>query len=239
MHRRFRLLGELAVMAILVSVWRGHKHLFLQYDEKSFESAWFPPLVPAEPIPNATESPLEEFQTLATNCRGKERLLRIAVATGMNRSAAEARCDDLPLWKDVVDLYGSQPVILGLEHCAAYRAAVRDHVNRTRDAYPKFGGLQIDGMFNVGTNALAQTVLHNLDRGQWVQPDLSLDDPEYWEKIDTYMHGVGWGKHTLVKYRPHNAILSLPVVIVRDPYRWMKSMVRANTRTCGVSYWCA
>jgi hypothetical protein len=180
----------------------------------------------AERAPPTTrvQSALEE-NSVSDNpsCLGKEHLVQILIAAGKTPEEAEAQCPTLPLWQEVVDLYGDAPIILGQERCQAYREAVRDQFE---DA-PPLHNIRVDGLFNVGTNALAQNNLLNLEHGRYFQPNLSLDDPDYAEKLGVLLF-VGWGKHSMIKYKPTNARLQLPVVLVRDPYRWMKSMVRKH-----------
>lgn len=59
----------------------------------------------------------------------------------------------LPSWQDVTDLYGSEPVILGMDTCQAFRDAVP-----IEDRFVAPGGQQ-----NVGTNALGQMMAANLE----------------------------------------------------------------------------
>jgi hypothetical protein len=58
----------------------------------------------------------------------------------------------LPKWQDVTDLYGNEPVILGLERCVEFRRA---HAKQDRH-------VGIAGQFNTGTNALAKYFWDNL-----------------------------------------------------------------------------
>lgn len=51
----------------------------------------------------------------------------------------------LPIWKDVTDLYGSEPIIFGKETCQTFRDTI-PHSERL---------LGVAGMFNAGTNLLA------------------------------------------------------------------------------------
>mmetsp|Transcript_19171 Transcript_19171/g.24668 ORF Transcript_19171/g.24668 Transcript_19171/m.24668 type:complete len:419 (-) Transcript_19171:301-1557(-) len=113
----------------------------------------------------------------------------------------------LPKWSDVADLYGSEPVILGTEHCEAYRKRIPAELRTAA----------IAGQFNTGTNALAMYFGQNLRMRE--------------------NHGTGfaanvpWHKHGWVDLRgkydfkpPKNVDQVLPVVVVRDPYGWMQSM---------------
>ena len=104
------------------------------------------------------------------------------------------------------------PVIYGMETCEAYRQLVPS----VRDRYTAPAG-----MFDTGTNNLQYLLRHNLDH-----PIKAL-------------YQVPWGKHRMEARRLHHSAPGakdldqtqcLPVVIVRDPYHWMQSMVR--TRVC-------
>lgn len=57
----------------------------------------------------------------------------------------------LPTWKDVSELYGTEPKILGLEQCETFRAKGNpwDHFVSTA------------GTFNSGTNLMAEMLIHN------------------------------------------------------------------------------
>lgn len=163
----------------------------------------------------------------AKKCYGKERVVDILERSGMDRSEAESHCDELPTWEFLTDLYGDKPVILGLDSCRRYRKSLKS----VRWRLQKVGGFQVDGLFNVGTNAMAHTLLRNLDKGRWYKPGVDMYDPLYWEKMDINANGVSWGKHALLKYRPHQPYKSLPLAIVRDPYSWMQSMCKARYRS--------
>jgi hypothetical protein len=58
----------------------------------------------------------------------------------------------LPKWQDVVNLFGDEPVILGLERCVEFRRA---YAKKDRH-------VGIAGQFNTGTNALAKYFWDNL-----------------------------------------------------------------------------
>jgi len=58
----------------------------------------------------------------------------------------------LPLWSQVKHLYGEEPVILGLEQCAAYRESFS----------PRNRFVGIAGQHNCGTNAMAKYMRQNL-----------------------------------------------------------------------------
>ena len=116
------------------------------------------------------------------------------------------------IWNELYGSTGSsnftsgEPVIYGMETCEAYRQMVPRHDRYTAPA----------GMFNTGTNNLELNMQKNL------------------EGIRA-LYQVPWGKHRMEARRlkhtapgagKFNQSNCLPVVIVRDPYHWMQSMVR-------------
>jgi hypothetical protein len=114
----------------------------------------------------------------------------------------------MPTEQHVTDLYGSKPVILGKNTCRAFRNAV--------PADRRFVG--VAGQMNVGTNALALYLRDNL-----VLPQNPVHNGMLWT--------VPWSKHSWAALRnklfyrvPDNHATCLPVIVVRDPYFWMKSM---------------
>jgi hypothetical protein len=114
----------------------------------------------------------------------------------------------LPYWSDVTDLYGSEPVVLGMETCQRFRDAV--------PAEHRYVG--VAGQMNVGTNAL----------GQYLKGNLAIPQNGIaWGML----REIPWGKHSWESLRynylkaiPNQHELVLPVVVVRDPYFWMQSM---------------
>lgn len=145
-----------------------------------------------------------------------------------------AQEESIPSRDEVTYLYGEEPVLLGLERCAEYRAA-RDARNiSVQDQH--LGGIRIAGMYNTGTNAIAQTLLKNLEEEQYM-PDLTI--PEFKER-NGWQPNVIWGKHSLLSDKYPNSLIAiernsiLPVVMIRDPYRWMKSIVRNGLWRTGV-----
>lgn len=119
-------------------------------------------------------------------------------------------CGQLPQWKQVAHLYGDKPVVIGMETCALYRASVDN------GTVPIAG---VAGLYNSGTNALS-AALADCNLPQFISND---DAGSSWE--------VPWGKHSPAKARDEGTKLEqiLPIVVVRDPFRWMASMVRAHS----------
>ena len=151
--------------------------------------------------------------TYAEAIKGRERLVDILHEAGIDEIDPEVIAV-LPKWSAVEHLYGGSPVILGLERCEEFR----------EQADPIDGSLGIAGMFNTGTNPMAMYVSKNCK-----MPNNRKD------KAGGTRWQVPWGKHRLAseKYtnipaheQRTNMTNVLPVVLVRDPYTWMQSMVR-------------
>lgn len=150
-------------------------------------------------------------------CRGKKPLLRQIREAGLN--ITKNVCEGLPTMEDVEDLYGQGPVVVGLETCERYRKLISANTNKNGKAYPP--APKVAGLWNVGTNALVGHLLNNL-----IGYDPTANQTEA---------TVTWGKHTplYLKYnitwpekKPESRDHILPIVVVRDPYRWLQAMVR-------------
>ena len=187
----------------------------------------------------------EVIQTLVETypqCRGKERLLSILVRAS-ERPASEVlydqSCDNLPKWSQVVSLYGDQPVIVGLDTCERYRShlqAQRDGTLSIPPAYqnkttPPYRQPRVAGLFNTGTNALAQTFMLNIEKLTYQGGDGGdiLKPHQDFQEYNLY-----GGKHVPPKREWHSSFRDipakrwnvLPVVLIRDPFQWMQSMCR-------------
>jgi hypothetical protein len=83
---------------------------------------------------------------------GKERVLNILRDAGVPEDALAAQAPHLPTWRQIVDLYGSQPVILGLSSaCAKFREIVPAESRMLGAA----------GMFSTGTNLVTHLLKQN------------------------------------------------------------------------------
>lgn len=159
-------------------------------------------------------------------CRGKEKYVKVLESAGLTPQVIqETFCAQLPLESQVAELYGSEPIIHGLDNCEKYRANLKiANASSTRFLAPK---VRVTGLFNTGTNAF-HTALHAnlLDDGN---KDNKISDPH---GIET-LYEVPWFKHFPVEARndwikgrdPDTVNSILTIVLVRDPYRWMQSMV--------------
>ena len=123
-------------------------------------------------------------------------------------------CEQLPQWKQVRYTYGEEPLVIGMETCQKYRESLKGGNSTVR----------IAGLYNSGTHILASALQDNLP---YLNPSSSSNQIN-WDVV--------WGKHVPLKYRNENVwppqdttVLTpdqiLPVVVVRDPFRWMQSMV--------------
>jgi hypothetical protein len=174
-------------------------------------------------------------------CQGKERLLEMLGGDDLELDAynnisrqttREVLCNLLPTWEEVSSLYGDKPKIIGLDTCKQYRAMLRTYNNKRNNkqlkAYPM---PRVAGLENVGSNAFAETLADNLQRNPTIRSDHSR------------AYNVPWLKHTELQYREFVVNEKrgwdsrvdriehvLPIVLVRDPYRWMESIV-SDTRT--------
>jgi hypothetical protein len=122
----------------------------------------------------------------------------------------EERQRTLPKWSDIVQNYGLEPVLLGLERCEAYRNSVpvRERI------------IAAAGLFSTGTNVLYDMLEQNCQ-------------PPRGKRGKFLMWQVPWGKHNpasarlqhaapRMEHRNHTAVL--PVVMIRHPYSWMHAL---------------
>ncbi len=157
----------------------------------------------------------------------------------------------LPTWGEVKDLYGSQPVIMGLDTCQAYQ--------NNPNIAPADRSIGIAGLMNTGTH-----MLHKVLQGSCQMPDRKFDvnDGDFQsEEGDNDKHrqenenalkflmdrkddlesgimfDVPWNKHAPEYFRSNNMLYDarrrviqnehvLPIVVVKDPYHWFNSMCR-------------
>ena len=150
--------------------------------------------------------------TLERDRQGKERLLSILEDAGYLAISRES-LQQLPTWKQVVELYGETPHIVGLETCETFRNTID----------PRKAFMAPAGPFNSGTNLLAELL--------WCNCAL----PNLRRKLDWYAKRwqVNFGKHQPPRTRAYHQVrksvnntFQMPIVAVRDPYSWMQSMCR-------------
>jgi hypothetical protein len=128
---------------------------------------------------------------------------------------------ELPSWSQVREVVGDFPRVLNLESCPRFRADVPPLERMVGSA----------GMFNTGTNLVTHLLKQNCEipeRREQMGPHQSKESYGMrWQ--------VPWGKHTPAKFRLEHATQKasaiqkeyiLPVVTIRHPYSWFKSMCR-------------
>lgn len=160
--------------------------------------------------------------------QGKERLWEILQTRNVTEIDA-TYWSSVPTWDEIIsNLYpkshvnASGPIIHGLETCQAFQDATASNPTQRRIAPA--------GIFNTGTNYLSVLLEYNCqnpDRVKKFNNNPKRGHGNEWEVL--------WGKHTPAHYRgeyykntKHNYDIHevLPVVLIRNPYGWMKSMCR-------------
>lgn len=146
-------------------------------------------------------------------------------ATGVRTIDADVRAR-LPTAAQVEDLYGRDPVVLGLETCARFQALPQ----------PAEHFLSTAGTFNTGTNLMSELLIANCHMPERMKV----------YKTPGVRWQVLWGKHTPVfnetfrlSHRTYKddtlqSGLIFPAVTVRDPFKWMQS-VRRNGVGCSLA----
>jgi hypothetical protein len=224
-------------LQVILLVWSSHERWFqVGLDDERWDRDNVPEPTPtgisltlkdetllnhSEPTPTGISSTLKDEPTLnhsVTNsaCQGKEGLINILRRAG-RITISQDLCQELPTDSEVSELYGDGPVVYGLDTCEQYRALLSANANNGTAVEPL---VRVAGMFNTGTNAFQHSLNINIKRLR------SKDD-----------YAVPWGKHVEAKHKWVNTQFPskteskkhvLPVVLVRDPFRWMQSMVRTQ-----------
>ena len=127
----------------------------------------------------------------------------------------------LPPLSDLEDMYGSEPVIIGLEKCSEFRSKYG----------PKEAVIAPAGMFNTGTNLLNALLQNNCVISEETRNKKYI----FGGKNPFIRYQVPWGKHQPVSWRLQhvaptfegaNQEAFLPGLVIKDPYTWMDSMCR-------------
>ena len=164
--------------------------------------------------------------------QGKERLWNILQTRNVTQVDADY-WKSIPTWDTILqnihhangnsnDKDGASPIIHGLETCEAFQKATASNPSQRRIAPA--------GIFNTGTNYLSVLLEYNCqnpDRVKKFHGNAKRGHGNEWE--------VPWGKHNPAssrgKYTKNEKLKYtidevLPVVLIRNPYGWMKSMCR-------------
>lgn len=165
-----------------------------------------------------------------SNESDKEHIIKILKAAGTK--ITPEIIEQIPTWTEVKSLYGDKPKIVGLEQCSDYQLQIPK-----KDAY-----IGPSGLFNTGTNLLADLLLKNckLPNRQW--DPVKNPTTKFPYRMKTGMlYQVPWGKHNPLSWRmDHEARMSpgsidhehvLPIVMIKDPYYWMGSLCRHKYAT--------
>jgi hypothetical protein len=166
-----------------------------------------------------TNSALNVSRSEAT--RGREPFLAILKDAGVvNASTPEILA--LPKWDQVTDLYGSEPVILGLDTCQEFQRRVP-----APDRY-----IGIAGNFNSGTTAFGISLQANCRYPKRRSGEINRSN-QLMTDVNGMLSQVPWAKHKFAQNRTAYTIQPeipvdhvLPVILVRDPYFWMISMCK-------------
>lgn len=168
-------------------------------------------------------------------CSDKKWALEIVHSSDGFFKMDDRTCKKLPTQQEVSVLYGDDPVVYGMETCEQFRnnvQQVQSEANYRERAVPT---VRVAGLFNTGTNAMAVSLARNLEQDYQLWDDKVRT--KFARKRDQ-LFNVPWEKHVPLRFRDGNVVvqdqgidfrLVLPVVLVRDPYWWMQSMVRLAT----------
>ena len=144
---------------------------------------------------------------------GRNKSIAMLLEAGVRQKDIQAiqETTNIPAWSQILQNYGEEPVILGLERCQAYRETVQ----------PKHRFVAPAGIFSTGTNLFHKLLTENCKPHVYVKKNRFVT----WQ--------VPWGKHNPEfargRYSPaitahHNQSAVLPVVTVRHPYSWLESI---------------
>lgn len=205
-----------------------HKHPLEVDHPVSLNQQGRHPAEPENPVEDVEDSPDDDDEeedeeivdlpaqldaSLATN---KEPLIALLRDAGVE--VDDEIVQRLPTWQQVADLYGSEPVMFGLETCHKFRNENGDPANHF---------VSTAGTFNTGTNLMAELLIHNCHMPARMK--------KYGHKNRGVRWQVLWGKHTPVgdedfrlHHRTYNDTMNaediFPAVTVRDPFKWMQSV---------------
>ncbi|KAL7440966.1 hypothetical protein ACHAXM_007627 [Skeletonema potamos] len=140
--------------------------------------------------------------------------------------------DTVPPWDEVLaNIYpysnhprtnNPTPIIHGLETCEAFQRITSDNPSQRR--------ISPAGLFNTGTNLLSVLLEYNCQNPHRVAQfhgNAKKGHGNEWQPL--------WGKHSPARFRKTYSVSKnpkytvdevLPIVLVRNPYGWLKSMCR-------------
>jgi len=154
----------------------------------------------------------------------REPIIQLITSAGISFDPVEDidLIKELPKWSDVVEMYGPKPVIYGLDegNCERFQAQTDkgDHFIATA------------GTFNSGTNLMSEYLVKNCVMPERMKKHGPRSRGIRWQ--------VPWGKHSPAgnkEYREKHKTSKdkdvdaeevMPMVTIRDPLVWLKSMCR-------------
>ena len=145
-------------------------------------------------------------------------LREMGVITSTHLDADKDLIASLPPWSKVVENFGTEPIVLGLERCEAYRKAVPTNMRKTAPA----------GLFSTGTNVLDLLLRFNCFLPQNRQLHL-WQTP--WGKHNPSMarlkHIAGTKEKDVPgSFQSVNQSTVLPIVTIRHPYTWLEALCK-------------
>lgn len=157
---------------------------------------------------------------------GREPILKLIRDAGIDYDPVNDAelIEEIPLWSEVVSLYGSEPVIYGLNEGNCER--FQEHSEKGEHL------IGTAGTFNTGTNLLSELLIANCMMPERIKKYGYRNRGIRWQ--------VPWGKHSPVgnklyrethktkKDKDIDANEIMPMVTIRDPLIWLKSMCRHN-----------
>jgi len=175
-------------------------------------------------LANPSENEIESKEGNVDRTIGREPILKIIKDAGISFDPVKDAdlIAELPLWKDVVELYGPEPVIYGMNEGNCQR--FQEHSEKAEH----FIGTA--GTFNSGTNLMSELLIANCMMPARMK--------KYGNKSRGIRWQVPWGKHAPVgdkEYRESHKTVKdkevdaneiMPMVTIRDPLIWLKSMCR-------------
>jgi len=149
------------------------------------------------------------FELSRENGHDKERILKLLLENAGIQQISLKTYHDLPNWSDVSAMYGHHGRLIGQKkHCEAFLGDGKD---------VKTKWLAPAGHFNTGTNLLSDALNKNCDlkHTRWQVP---------WGKHNPPKNKEFRNKNRIPAYAYMDPNQTLPVVIIRDPFRWLQSM---------------
>lgn len=178
---------------------------------------------PASPANLLQQHKIQAPHNLSSNRsqrrRGKTPIVNILLEAGV--TVDNTLLQKLPSWEQVSSLYGESPVLVGLSSCASFRSKIPE-------ARRMIGAA---GMFSTGTNLVTQLLKQNCQ----IPARVALYGPNATKEQHGMRWQVPWGKHTDLTFREAHSTAKakdinkndiLPVVTIRNPWRWMQSMCK-------------